>query len=102
MTEHLCIIINGPPAAKLHRFWRSFPAKLVTLPYNSFLKSKRNGLWDFCPHITQNPSGFRLKLSIVHKINIPQNLTCNFEQRCLKYLISGPSNYVWLVCLPAP
>ena len=32
-----------------------------------FLQCKRNGLWDFCPLITQNPSGFRLRLAHVKR-----------------------------------
>ena len=32
--------------------------------YFVFLQYKRNGLWDFCLLITQNPSGFRLNKSV--------------------------------------
>ena len=55
LTERFIITNDGPPATKWHHFWRFFPTQLVTLCYNSFLKSKRNDLWDFSPCITQNP-----------------------------------------------
>ena len=63
MTERLNITINGPPAARLHRFLRFFPRKRVSFFYNSSFKFKRNGLafWDFCPYLvkTRRISSFK-------------------------------------------
>ena len=62
LTERFSITTDGPPATKWHHFGRFFPTQLLTLCYYSFLKFKRNGLWDFSSRITQNPSRFRLEV----------------------------------------
>ena len=55
------MMIGGLSAEKMYRFSAFLSQNTSNVRSRFVRKLERIGLWDFCPGITQAPSGFRLK-----------------------------------------